>query len=123
MVLNENNFVVYAMKHYDNPQCFSTDDFEEDMKRFLYLKKLLARYKQNKDLKHRLILNHIIIIHNIFGEAANNLLFFKINKEYWDILGTFLVYLEKLPEYLAEHKLYASDLHLDYNVIREMRNI
>ena len=123
MVLNDNNCVLYAMKHYDNPQCFSTEDFEEDMKRFVYLKKLLSRHSSGGELKHRLILNHIIIIHNIFGEAANNLLFFKINKEYWDILATFLVYLNKMPDYLSEHQLYLSDIKLDYRVIKEMKTI
>ncbi len=61
-ILNENNFIVYCMRNYDNPQCHSIEEFDEDLKRFLYLKKLLSRYKKNGDLKERLILNHQVIL-------------------------------------------------------------
>ena len=96
--LTEQNFLVFAMHHYDNPQCHSIEEFEEDLRRFLYLKKLFSRYKNNNELRERLILNHIIVLYNIFGEATTDMLFFKLDKEYESSLATFLVYLNRLPE-------------------------
>lgn len=121
--LNENNFLVYAMHHYDNPQCHSLEEFEEDLKKFLYLKKLLSRYKKDGELRERLILNHIIVIYNVFGEAATNMLFHKIDKESWDSLITFLVYLEQMPEELPQYSIKLSDIKLDELIIANLRNI
>ena len=121
--LNENNFLLYAMHHYDNPQCHSIEEFEEDLKKFLYLKKLLSRYKRDGELRERLILNHIIVLYNVFGEATTNMLFYKIDKEYWDTLITFLVYLERMPESIIEHSIKLSDIPLDETVISTLRKI
>ena len=121
--LNENNFIVYAMHHYDNPQCHSLEEFEEDLKKFLYLKKLLSRYKKDGELRERLILNHIIVIYNVFGETATNMLFHKIDKESWDSLITFLVYLERMPEELPQYSIKLSDIKLDEFIITSLRNI
>ena len=90
--LNEGNFLVYAMHHYDNPQCHSLQEFEEDIKKFLYLKKLLSRYKNSDELRERLILNHIIVLYNIFGDAATRMLFHKIDKSCWDVLRSHSVH-------------------------------
>ena len=73
--LTNDNFVLFAMNHYDNPQCHTTQEFEEDMKRFLYLKKLFSRYKASGELRERLILNHIIVLYNLFGENTTKMLF------------------------------------------------
>jgi len=121
--LNENNFLLYAMHHYDNPQCHSIEEFEEDLKKFLYLKKLLSRYKRDGELRERLILNHIIVLYNVFGEATTNMLFYKIDKEYWDTLITFLVYLERMPETIIEYSIKLSDIPLDETVISTLRKI
>jgi hypothetical protein len=121
--LNENNFLLYAMHHYDNPQCHSLEEFDEDLKRFLYLKKLISRYKRDGDLKERLILNHIIVIHNVFGDAATNMLFYKIDNSCWDTLVTFLVYLERMPEALPNYSIRLSDIKLDEKVISSLRTI
>ena len=121
--LNENNFLVYAMHHYDNPQCHTLEEFEEDLKKILYLKKLLSRYKNNDELRERLILNHIIVLYNIFGEAATNMLFYKIEESNWDVLVTFLVYLERMPETLPQYGIKLSDVKLDEKVIATLRNI
>lgn len=121
--LTENNFLVYAMHHYDNPQCHSLDEFEEDLKKILYLKKLLSRYKNNGELRERLILNHIIVLYNIFGEAATNMLFYKIEKSNWDVLITFLVYLERMPEAIPQYGIQLSQVQLDERVIATLRNI
>ena len=121
--LNEDNFLLFAMHHYDNPQCHSVAEFEEDIKKFLYLKKLISRYKNNDELRERLILNHIIVLYNIFGESATRMLFYKIDESCWDILTTFLVYLERMPETIQEYGITLSDIVLDENVIATLRKI
>jgi hypothetical protein len=121
--LNEENFLVYAMHHYDNSQCYSIEEFNDDLKRFLYLKKLFSRYKNELDLKENLIINHIVIIYNIFGDEATNMLFFKIDKEYWDTLVTFLVFLGRMPEELPQYNIKLSEIQLDEYVINVLRNI
>ena len=121
--LNEGNFLVYAMHHYDNPQCHSLQEFEEDIKKFLYLKKLLSRYKNYDELRERLILNHIIVLYNIFGESATKMLFYKIDKSCWDVLVTFLVYLDRMPEELPEYGIILSDIVLDETIISTLRKI
>ncbi len=121
--LNEGNFLVYAMHHYDNPQCHSLAEFEEDLKKFLYLKKLLSRYKNNGELRERLILNHIIVLYNIFGEASTRMLFYKIEESCWNVLVTFLVYLDRMPEIVPEYNIKLSDIVLDEHVIAVLRKI
>ena len=121
--LNEDNFLVYAMRHYDNPQCHSVEEFEDDLKRFLYLQKLFSRYKNNDELRERLILNHIIVLYNIFGEATTNMLFYKVDKECWTYLTTFLVYLNRMPDNVSEHNIKTSDITLDENIISTLRKI
>ena len=121
--LNEDNFLLFAMHHYDNPQCHSVAEFEEDIKKFLYLKKLISRYKNNDELRERLILNHIIVLYNIFGDSATRMLFYKIDESCWDILTTFLVYLERMPETIQEYGITLSDIVLDENVIATLRKI
>lgn len=121
MILTDDNFVLYAMKHYDNPQCHSVSEFEEDLKKFVYLRKLFSRYVKNGELKERLILNHIIIIYNLFGEASTNMLFFKIEKEYWSALITFLVYLNKVDDKI--NNINVSDIPIDLTIAKILRNI
>jgi len=121
--LNEANFLLYAMHHYDNTQCYSLAEFEDDLKKFLYLKKLISRYKNNGDLKERLILNHIIVLYNLFGDATTKMLFYKVDESCWDILVTFLVYLNKMPETVSDYKINLSDYILDETVIAKLREI
>ena len=97
-ITNE-NVMMFAIKHYDNPQCESEKEFHDDMKRFKYIKRLLRKYKETGVLKERLLLNHIIILNNLFGpEACVTLLLYKIQKEYWETLKSFLLYLNILRE-------------------------
>ena len=121
--INEGNFLVYAMHHYDNTKCNSLSEFEEDLKKFLYLKKLLSRYKNNGELRERLILNHIIVLYNIFGDAATRMLFHKIEESCWDALITFLVYLDRMPESLPEFNIVLSEVVLDETIIAILRKI
>jgi len=96
--LTEENFTLFAMKHYDNPHCRGVTEFNDDLKKFKYLKRLFRKYRTGGGLKERLILNHIIVIYNLFGvDAATNMLFFKIDKKYWPQLKSFLMYLNVMP--------------------------
>ena len=99
--ITSNNWLSYAMKHYDNPTLEKDVEFNDDLKRFKYLKRLFRKYEtsKGKELKERLVINHIIILGNVFGvDAASTLLFFKIERNHWPLLKTFLVYLGYMPE-------------------------
>ena len=116
--LTEDNFVLFASRYYDNPQCMSIEEFYHDLNRFKYLKRLLKRYVQNDDLQERLILNHIVVIYNVFGiDPANKMMFYKMDEEYWVILKPFLVYLN----YLKEDVLV--EVPLDNKVIERLRKL
>lgn len=96
--LTEENFLMYAIKHYDNPGCKGIAEFEDDLKRFRYLKRLFRKYTAGRELKERLIINHLVVLYNLFGiDATTNMLFFKIEKKYWSQLKTFLVFLNVMP--------------------------
>lgn len=105
--ITKKNWLFYAIKNYNVPNLDSEQEFYEDVKRFKYLKRLFRKYKTSGELKTRLVLNHIIILTNVFGnEAAATLLLFKIEREYWPILKTFLQYLNiMLPEELPNIKV------------------
>ena len=97
--ITSDNVMMFAIKHYDNPQCEGEKEFYDDMKKFKYIKRLLRKYKDSGVLKERLLLNHIIVLNNLFGpEACVTLLLFKIQKEYWDTLKSFLLYLNMIRE-------------------------
>ena len=97
--ITNDNIMMFAIKHYDNPQCEGEKEFHDDMKRFKYIKRLLRKYKETGIFKERLLLNHIIILNNLFGpEACVTLLLFKIQKEYWETLKSFLLYLNMIRE-------------------------
>ena len=97
--LNEDNFLLFAKKHYENPQAVTKEDFDRDLNHFKYIKRLLKRYKNSGQLKTHLLLNHFIILYNIFGEATTPMLFFKIEKELWSAMKSFIVFLGRFPEY------------------------
>jgi len=99
MHLTESTFLLYAAKNYDNPQCTDIEEFEEDMKRFQYLRKLFGRFRSDGDLKERLILNHLIVIYNVFGVNATNMLFMRLH-EYHEYLKPFVMYLNYMPRVL-----------------------
>ena len=93
------NFPLFAIKNYENPQAVTKEDFDKDLQHFKYIKRLLKRYKNTGELMTHLLLNHFIILYNIFGEATTPMLFFKIEEELWSVMKTFVVFLDKLPEY------------------------
>ena len=118
--LCEDNFLLFAIKHYENPQAVTKEDFDKDLNHFKYIKRLLKRYKKDGILKTHLLLNHFIVLYNIFGEAATPMLFFKIEKELWSVMKTFVIFLDKLPEY---PKCYIHDIQVDDNCLNELRKI
>lgn len=124
--LTEENYILYAVKNYDNPQCTGMREFQEDMARMVYLKRLFRRYRKTGVLRERLILNHIITLYNVFGmEAATRLLFFRIEPELHDILKTFLVFLEYLPTQQPKYQLEADivALSIDREIANRLRKI
>ena len=125
--LNEGNFLMYAMKEYVNPQCLDIREFYDDLKKIKYLKRLFNQYKNDNTLKERLIFNHLIVFYNMFGtEAATRILFYKIEKEYWSILKTFLLYLNYMPEKIKSIRgetIYDSSIKLDEGIIGVLRAI
>jgi hypothetical protein len=97
--LTEDNFLLFAIKNYENPQAVTKEDFDKDLNHFKYIKRLLKRYKNTGQLKSHLLLNHFIILYNIFGEATTPMLFHKIEDDLWPSMKTFVMFLGKLPEY------------------------
>lgn len=97
--LNEDNYLLFAIKFYDNPQAVTRDDFEDDLKRIKYIKRLLKRYRNTGVLKTHLILNHLIVLFNVFDEAAVPLLLYNLESDLWPAIKSFLVFLNRLPEY------------------------
>lgn len=126
--LDASNFLLYAAKHYDNPQCFDTLEFYEDLKRFKYIKRLLNRYVEDGELKERLILNHIVVLFNLFGAyPAIRMLFFKC-EGFEPYLIPFLISLNNLPEKvenigLSCKTINTSDIPLDANIVEALRRI
>lgn len=118
--LNEDNYILFAIKYYDNPQAVTQEDFFEDLSRFKYIKKLLRKYVKTGDLKTSLLINHFIIVFNIFNEAALPLLFFKIEKELWSSMKTFLVFLNRVPEY---PKTFVDEIPIDEECLKILQAI
>lgn len=118
--LNSDNFLLFAIKHYENPQAVTKEDFEKDLNHFKYIKRLLKRYKNGGELKIHLLLNHFIILYNIFGEATTPMLFFKIENDLWSSMKTFIVFLGKLPEY---PKCYIHDIVMDDVCVKELQKV
>ena len=118
--LNESNFQLFAIKNYENPQAVTEDDFHKDLNHFKYIKRLLKRYKNTGVLKTHLLLNHFIILYNIFGEATTPMLFFKIDEDLWSSMKTFILFLNRIPEY---PKSSIHDIEVDLNCLKELNKI
>ena len=116
--LTEENFELFAAKYYNNPQCVDISEFHEDLSRYKYIKRLLRKYQQTGEIQERLVLNHLIVIYNMFGiSAANKMSFYRIEEELWPALKTFLVFLNFLPE---TEKV---EVPLDEKIVKILRNI
>lgn len=118
--LNEDNFLLFAIKNYENPQAVTKEDFDKDLNHFKYIKRLLKRYRNTGELKTHLLINHFIVLYNIFGDATTPMLFYKIEKELWAVMKTFIIFLNRLPEY---PKCYIHDIKVDLNCLIELQKI
>ena len=125
--LDDSNFILYAAKHYDNPQCYDTVEFQDDLKRFKYLKRLFGKYQETGELRERLILNHIIVLYNVFGEATTRMLFYKLS-DHLHLLKPFLVLLGYMPDRVYNigsdsANYYNSDIAMDAHIVAVLRTI
>jgi hypothetical protein len=118
--LNESNYLLFAIKFYNNPQSVTRDDFETDLKRIRYIKRLLKRYKNTGELKTHLILNHLIILFNVFNEAAVPLLFYNLEKELWPYIKSFLIFLNRIPEF---PKSELDNIDTDFECLSQLQSI
>jgi len=116
--LTEENLFLFAAKHYDNPTFSDIDEFHEDLKRFKYVKRLLNRYLDNNDLAERLILNHLVVIFNVFGiEASLNILELKLDERHWPVIKPFLIFLN----YIKNDQY--TNIDMDKIVVNKLRDI
>jgi hypothetical protein len=117
--INKTNYMIFAIRYYNNPNCLTIDEFHNDMKKFRHIKKLFNRYKNSGVLKTHLIINHLISLYNLFDDAATPLLFYKIDQEYWTVLKSFLIYLNRYPE--GSKSL--DSIPVDINCIQNLKNL
>lgn len=118
--LNEDNYLLFAIKFYNNPQAVTREDFEDDLKRIKYIKRLLKKYKNTGVLKTHLILNHLTVLFNVFDEAAVPLLFYNLDQDLWPSIKSFLVFLDRIPEY---PKTKINDILPDHNCLSQLHSI
>ena len=125
--LNDDTFLMYAMREYNNMQCTDIEEFYDDLKKIKYIKRLFNSYRNNGQLKERLILNHFIIFYNVFTvTAGTRILFYKIEKDFWPMLKTFLIYLDRMPDRIDSIRgeiILTSDIQLDDGIITRLRTI
>jgi len=125
--LNEKNYLHFAMKYYDNRQCTSVEEFNEDLNKIKYVKRLFNRFLETGELRTNLILNHLIVIYNVFeNEAATRMLFFRVEKKFYSILKPFLIFLNRLPEKVKGidgENIQTNHIPLNETTIKELRKI
>ena len=125
--INEDNYLMYTMREYNNIQCTDIEEFYDDLKKIKYIKRLFNIYKNNGQLKERLILNHLIIFYNVFNiEAGTRILFYKIEKDFWPMLKTFLIFLDRMPDKIESIRgvtVRSSDIKLDDGIVTRLRSI
>jgi len=123
--LDNDNYILFAAKNYDNPLCKGVDEFNEDLARIVYVKRLLRKYHRTGELKDRLLLNHIITVYNVFGtDAATRLLFFRIEPQLHPMLKTFIVYLDFLGNRSnTPEGIDILDIPLDPQIIERLRSL
>lgn len=125
--LTENTIDMYMMRSYTNPQCIGIEEYNDDVSRIKYIKRLLNRYKKTGELKHQLLLNHIIVIYNVFGtDAGTRILLYTIEEYHWASLKTIMVYLQTMPEVvrgIGGQDILTSDIAIDEEIARRLREI
>lgn len=120
--LDEDNFEFFAIKHYDDPNCLGVQEFKEDLQRFKYLNRLFNKYDESGEMKTNLVLNHLVVLYNLFNDAATNMLFYRVQEKHWPILVPFLIFINRMPEELyVNRSIHASDIHIDMEVVKVLR--
>ena len=119
--LNKDNFLLFAITHYSNPTTSTQEEFEEDLKRFKYVKRWLKKYHETGTINSHLLLNHIIVIFNCWNDAALPMLFYKLDKEYWSYIKSFLIFLNRVPEYPTNNSIESIDS--DINILSELQGL
>ena len=118
--LNKDNFLLFAIRYYENPTASTQEEFEEDLKRFKYVKRWLKKYHDSGVINSHLLLNHMIVIFNCWGDAALPMLFFKLEESYWGYLKSFLLFLDRIPEY---PRTSLDDIDEDLNIYNTLNGI
>jgi len=125
--LTDSNYLIYAMRGYENPHCVDVLEFDEDLKKIKYLKKLFSLYRKDGELKERLILNHLITFFNVFEfEHAIRILFLRVEEDHYSLLKSFLVYLNKMPDkiYGINGKtIYREEIVIEENILQTLRKL
>ena len=125
--LNDDTFLMYAMREYNNMQCTDIEEFYDDLKKIKYIKRLFNIYLNDGQLKERLILNHLIVFYNVFPiHAGTRILFYKIEEQFWPMLKTFLIFLERMPDKIESIRgktILATDIKLDEGIVTRLRTI
>jgi len=125
--ITDDNFLMFAMKEYNDIQCTDIEEFYDDLKKIKYIKRLFNIYKNTGQLKERLILNHLIVFYNVFPiQAGTRILFYKIEKSFWPMLKTFLIFLDRMPETIDSIRgktIRTSDIQLDEGIVTRLRSI
>ena len=119
--LNKDNFLLFAITHYSNPTTSTQEEFEEDLKRFKYVKRWLKKYHETGTINSHLLLNHIIVIFNCWNDAALPMLFYKLDREYWSYIKSFLIFLNRVPEYPINNSIESIDS--DINILSELQGL
>lgn len=123
-MISEKNFLQRALRCYDNPQCITLEEFQEDLNRFSHIKKIITKYSEGPgDLNERLVLNHLVTLFNVFGPEALLFILFKIERKYWGIIFPFIILLDRLPEHIQELNISTADIPLDKDIIEKLRRI
>ena len=118
--LNKDNFLLFAIKNYENPNTLTQEDFEEDLRKFKYVKRWLKKYHESGKINSHLLLNHIIVIFNCWNDAAVPMFLFKIESTYWSYLKSFFIYLERIPEY---PQTFLHDIEEDLNILKILKGL
>ena len=125
--ITDDNFLMFAMKEYNDIQCTDIEEFYDDLKKIKYIKRLFNIYKNTGQLKERLILNHLIVFYNVFPiQSGTRILFYKIEKSFWPMLKTFLIFLDRMPETIDSIRgeiIRTSDIQLDEGIVIRLRSI
>ena len=125
--LTDDNFLMFAMKEYNDIQCTDIEEFYDDLKKIKYIKRLFNIYLNDGQLKERLILNHLIVFYNVFPiQAGTRILFYKIEEQFWPMLKTFLIFLDRMPDKIESIRgkiILATDIKLDEGIVTRLRTI